>query len=258
MKRISREIPVDKLTFKQVSLWEVQKKLQERGGEEEFKEPYERGYITISREAGSLGNDVASRLAKNLGWQLYDKEIVDYIATTAHVRKSVIESFDEKKQDEIKTWVQKIIDSEVLSPDRYLGHLMSVILAIAERGRAIILGRGANFILDPERGLRVKISAPLELRIVQIMHDLKLTRKEAQRYLAQRDNQRLAYIRRYFHRDADDPLFYDLVLNTEFMPLDAVVETITTALKTKLGTTASPFSQQNTGTKNKEIPKEAE
>ncbi len=236
MKQISRDIPIDKLTFKQVSLWEARKKLQRQGTKEEFKEPYECGYITISREAGSLGNAVAERLAEKLGWQVFDKEIVEYIATTAHVRKSVIESFDEKKQDEIKTWVQAIIDSNTLSPDRYLGHLMSVIFAIAEHGRAIILGRGANFILDPKKGLRVKIAAPHELRLVQLMHEMNLTRKEAQRYLAAHDNQRLAYIRRYFHRDADDPLFYDLVINTEFMPLQAVVDTIIAALKTKLGT----------------------
>ena len=235
MKHISRDIPIDKLTSKQVGLWEVRKKLQQGAKEGEFREPYERGYITISREAGSLGNAVAARLAEKLGWQIFDKEIVEYIATTAHVRKSVIESFDEKKQDEIKTWVQTIIDSDTLSPDRYLGHLMRVIFTIAEHGRAIILGRGANFFLDPQKGLRVKIAAPLELRLIQIMHEMKLTRKEAQRYLAEQDNSRLAYIRRYFHRDADDPLFYDLVINTEFMPLEAVVDAIIAALKTKLG-----------------------
>ncbi len=239
MKHISRDIPVDKLTFKQVSLWEVRKKLQQGTEKKEFKEPYERGYVTISREAGSLGNYIAQRLAEKLGWQVFDRQIVDYIATTAHVRKSVIESFDEKKQDEIKTWVQAIIDSDTLSPDRYLGHLMSVIFAIAEHGRAIILGRGANFILDPQKGLRVKISAPLEMRIIQIMHEMQLTRKEAQRYLAEHDSQRLAYIRRYFHRDADDPLYYDLVINTEFMPLETVVDIIICALKSKLGTAES-------------------
>ena len=235
MKRIAHDVPLGNLVSKQVSLWEVRQKVRKKyGSKEEAREPWQGGYVTISREVGSNGNEIAQELSKKLNWQVFDKEIVDYIATTSHIRKSVIESFDEKKQDEIKTWVQTIIDSDVLNPDHYLNHLMSVLMIIAEHGSAIIVGRGANFILDPRKGLRVKIAAPYEMRLVQIMHEMELSKKDAHRYISEKDNQRLAYIRQHFHRDADNPLFYDLVINTEFMPVESVVETIVTALKSKL------------------------
>jgi len=235
MKRIAHDVPLDHLVSKEVGLWEMRRKIQEKHGKkEEVGEPWQKAYITISREVGSKGNKIAQKLAEILKWQVFDKEIVDYIATTAHIRKSVSESFDEKKQHEIKTWVQTIIDSDALSPDHYLNHLMNVLLVIAEHGQAIILGRGANFILDPKKGLRVKIAAPYEMRLLQIMREMELSKKDARRYIDEKDNQRLAYIRQYFHRDADNPLFYDLVLNTEFMPINSVVETIVTVLKSKL------------------------
>ncbi len=235
MKRIAHDVPIGHLVSKQIGLWEVRRKIRKRYEEkEEPGDPWQKAYVTISREVGSNGKEIAQKLAEMLKWQVFDKEIVDYIATTAHIRKSVIESFDEKKQDEIKTWVQTIIDSDVLNPDHYLNHLMNVLLVIAEHGQAVILGRGANFILDPKRGLRVKIAAPYEMRLLQIMHEMELSRKEARRYIEEKDNQRLAYIRQHFHRDADDPLFYDLVINTEFMSVNSVAETIVTALKTKL------------------------
>lgn len=235
MKRLAHDVPLDRLVSKQIGFWEVRRKIQEKyGKKEEAGEPWQKAYITISREVGSNGNEIAQKLAEILKWQVFDKEIVDYIATTAHVRKSVIESFDEKKQHEIKTWVQTIIDSDALNPDHYLSHLMNVLLVIAEHGQAIILGRGANFILDPQKGLRVKIAAPYEMRLVQIMHEMGLSKKEARRYIEENDNQRLAYIRQHFHKDADNPLFYDLVLNTEFMPVNSVAETIVTALKSKM------------------------
>ncbi len=235
MKQIAHDVPLGRLVSKQVGLWEVRRKIQEKYGKrEETGEPWGKAYITISREAGSNGNEIAEKIAEILKWQVFDKQIVDYIATTAHIRKSIIESFDERKQDEIKAWVQTIIDSDALNPDHYLNHLMNVLMVIAEHGQAIILGRGANFILDPKKGLRVKIAAPYEMRLLQIMHEMELSKKDARRYIEEKDNQRLAYIRQHFHRDADNPLFYDLVLNTEFMPIDSVAETIVTALKSKL------------------------
>ncbi|NOY76846.1 MAG: cytidylate kinase-like family protein [Calditrichaeota bacterium] len=235
MKRIAHDVPLEHLVSKQIGLWEVRRRIQEKYGKEaETGEPWQKAYITISREVGSKGNEIAQKLAEILGWQVFDKEIVDYIAATSHIRKSVIESFDEKKQHEIKTWVQTIIDSDALNPDHYLNHLMNVLFVIAEHGQAIILGRGANFILDPKKGLRVKIAAPYEMRLVQIMHERGFSRKEARRYIEEKDNQRLAYIRQHFHKDADNPLFYDLVLNTEFMSISSVAETIVTALKSKL------------------------
>jgi len=234
MKRIAHDVPLDRLVSKQIGLWEVHRKIWEKyEGKEKPGDPWQKACVTISREFGSNANEVAQKLAEILKWQVFDREIVDYIATTAHIRKSVIESFDERKQGEIQTWVQTIIDSDSLNPDHYLNHLMNVLLVIAEHGQAIILGRGANFILDPKKALRVKIAAPYKTRLLKIMHEMDLSKKDAHRIIAEKDNQRLAYIRQHFHRDADDPLFYDLVINTEFMSVHAVVETIVTALKAK-------------------------
>lgn len=240
MVKITKDIPIEHLLSKQMGLWEVRRQLSEQEKARELsEEPWHAGYITISRLLGSKGAEIAYRVAELLDWQVFDREVVHEIANSSKMRKQVIESLDEKRQDEMGRWVQGIIDSDALSSDRYLKHLMRVIFTIASHGRAVIIGRGANFILEPHRGVRVKIHAPEPVRLQRVKKRHQITEKEAIKLIRQADNRRLAFIRHYFHRDADDPSFYDLIINTgEICPELAahlIKETLISKYKTLLG-----------------------
>lgn len=251
MSRITDSIPIEHLLAKQMKMWEVKKKLSKKERNEMLaEEPWQIGYITISRLFGSSGAEIARRVAELLDWQVFDKEVVHKIATTSKMRNQIIESLDEKRKDEIKYWMQGIIDSDTLSSDRYLKYLIQVLLTIAEHGKSVIIGRGANFILPSHKGVRVKIYAPEELRIRWVQEREQFSEKEAVRLIRQEDNRRLAFIRQYFHRDADDPAGYDLIINTgEICPELAarlIKETLIGKYETLFNSNPAADTPQNT------------
>lgn len=219
------------LIEKQVKVWEKEKTLQKDSKE---KTKGMGPYIAISRHHGAGGTQIGQKLAKILNWSLYDQEVVEYIATEAQVRKSVVQSFDEKVQSAIETWVLTLLNRHALDKDHYLKHLSHVICSLAQHGNAIFIGRGARFILPAEFGLRVQITAPLPVRIKNVMARHQISQNEAKRLIERIDSQRVAYVRRTFHKDADDLAYFDLVINTATLTLEQATQLIIEALKIKL------------------------
>lgn len=228
MTRLKDQLPLDKFVSRQVRLWEqtYEKRKVER-------ESRCLPCITISKEIGSQGVELAHRLAKRLNWRLFDKDLVEYIAQNAHVQSDMVEIFDEKTQSEIHNWVVTLLDRYALASDKYFKHLITVITTIGKHGHAIVVGRGANFILSPQRTLRVKTVAPIPQRIAHVMQKQNMSRPEALGYVAKMDKDRQAFMRRFFHQKADDPLAYDLVINMATLDLQVASEIVVQALKTK-------------------------
>ena len=108
---------------------------------------------------------------------------------------------------------------------------MKVIATIGRHGRAIIVGRGANFVLPPEKRFRVRIVAPQELRVQNVARDLDIPVDEAKRRVIRTNSDRRAFIRKYFNADISDPINYDLVINTETLSVDAAIDTVCSAIK---------------------------
>jgi len=86
-----------------------------------------------------------------------------------------------------------------------------------------VLGRGGNFILPRDRCLRVRIVAPLEIRVEYLASMLGVSADEARAAAEQGDADRQAFTRHYFDADVDDATHYDLVLNMDLYTLDAAV-----------------------------------
>jgi len=121
--------------------------------------------ITISREPGSGGRIVATVLAEKIGFDLFHQEIINEMAESAQVSSRVLETLDEKGLSVLEEWITSLVDKRHLWPDQYLRHLMKVIGTIGKHGSAVIVGRGANFVLPPEGRIRVRIVAPLDVRV---------------------------------------------------------------------------------------------
>jgi len=234
MGKISKTVHMERMMLRQARLWETLRRAAEAKGVPtgEMMGPY----IALSRDYGSGGVKVAKRLEERLGWKMYDQELVDFIATEANVRREVAASFDEKAQNEIEAMIRRAFDRKALDPDHYLKHLATVILTIAKHGRAVFVGRGARFLLPPEHGLRVKIAAPFEKRVENIMRMEGIDREQAKRLVQQRHEERHGFIQQYFRRDPDDPDYLDLMINTAFLSIEAATELCIQALVQKLGT----------------------
>jgi len=182
--------------------------------------------IALSREHGAWGARIARQVAERLEFAYYDRELVDRIASQAHVRNAVVESVDERVRNRFADWLTEVIGGERLSGSAYVDHLSSVLLSIAYHGKAVIVGRGACVVLDPRTTLRVRVQAPLEVRIARVAESHDLTKDEARADVNERDESRIHFAKRHFGRDSNDPHLYDLVVDTGTLPVEACIGVI--------------------------------
>jgi len=96
------------------------------------------------------------------------------------------------------------------------------------------VGRGANFILDPTRGLRVRAVAPAADRAKALAHDLGLAPDKARRRIAASDTAQRDFVWQAFQREIEDPAGYDLVVHPRALGLPAAVAAILAAARAKL------------------------
>jgi cytidylate kinase len=221
MKKTTRSI--EQIIEEQIRRWKI---LHEEKTEKKSTVPT----ITLSREPGSGGRIVAQRLAERLGFEVFYREVLHEIAKGAEVSEQVLATLDEMGLSILEDWISSLVYDRHLWPDEYLKHLMKVIGAIGKHGRAIIVGRGANFILPPDQRLRVRIIAPQKLRIQNIARDFNLSKDAAKRRVIKTESNRKAFIRKYFNADITDPNNYDLVINTEILSVSNVTDLIAAAL----------------------------
>ncbi len=187
--------------------------------------------VTISSEPGSGGQIIAEGIARKMGYDLFNRDIITEIANSADVSASVIESIEKERLSGVEDFIASIVNKRYLWPGVYLEHLMRVVGVIAKHGNAVIVGRGSNFIIPPTERLAVRIVSPLEVRIQNIARLFKISEEEAKKRVNMREARRKAFIRKSFNADVADPVNYDLVINTEFLSFDSAVEIIQCALK---------------------------
>jgi hypothetical protein len=186
-------------------------------------------FITISREAGACGGQVAELVGQRLGWEVLDKNLLDYVADRYRLSRPMLELVDETTAD----WAYNILgswfDRRIVSHGKYVAHLSQVVLAAARRGSVVLVGRGAQFLLPRDQGLAVRIIAPMEFRVRKIMGRHGLGGAEAQRFITRVDRGRRQFVEQFFHRDIDDPHLYDLVINVARRGPAATAEQIVNA-----------------------------
>lgn len=182
--------------------------------------------ITISRQRGSGGGLLGQRVAERLGFVLFDSEIVDHVARSAAVDRMIVARLDEQSQRRIRQSAEKAIQRQAFSAESYMAHLTKTILAAGEKGRAVIVGRGAHLILPLERCVRIRTIAPLEIRVKRLCEATGTPREEAERIIADTDRQRSQFIEENFQQSDGDPLLYDLVINTGTISLDTATDLV--------------------------------
>jgi cytidylate kinase len=116
----------------------------------------------------------------------------------------------------------------------YIEALDSVVRKLARDGSIVIRGRGSQFILKEHPGaLHVLIVAPLDIRVERIMREDKLDEDAARQEIAGYDSSRHEFIRRYYQAELEDPLHYDLVINTGRLSFETTVSNIINTFRLK-------------------------
>jgi cytidylate kinase len=196
--------------------------------------------VTISRQAGAGGSEIARRLAEEFKMDLIGRQIIQHVAKSARMTTQVVEFLDEKAVSRIDSMINSMFVNRHLSADVYFNHLTRAIAAIGEHGNAIIVGRGAHLLLPKEKTLRFRFIAPQECRIRHFIKSRDMTRAEAEKYVEKRDTDRTGFIRKYFKADADDPCHFDLVINTEMLGIEGAFLTVSAAIRHRIKPVKEP------------------
>lgn len=187
--------------------------------------------IALSRQAGAGGNTVAEAVAGQLGWTVYDHELLERIAQEMHVRVSLLDSVDERHASWLEQQVEAFSHVPYVTESAFFRHLVETILNLGVHGECIIVGRGANFILPARSTLRVRLIADLDDRISFMADEFGLGRQDAARLVRETDRSRMHFVKEHIHQDLADPLHNDLVLNTSRMSVAECADVIVSAVR---------------------------
>ena len=209
---------MDEVIQQQIDKWEKTKTERRRVDEDQRL-----SVITISSQAGSGGALIAKAVAEKLQFDYFNKRLIETIAESAHISAKLVDSVEKTRLSGVSDFMASFVNKEHLIPELYLKHLMNVVSAIATHGRAVIVGRGCNFILPPELRFSIRTIAPKKTRIQNIARTFNITRKEAKARVLQRESKRSAFVKRAYHKEINDPEHYDLVINTAKTSIDAAV-----------------------------------
>ena len=211
--------------------------------------------ITISRQFGAAGVPVGRALADRFGAEFLDRAIVAQVALRAGIPEQELESYDERLPSLWQRVASVLATSspepaapaapypDHLAPmsvhERLVGITRTVIEEAAERGNAVILGRGAAFILGKRPGVfHVQLHASLDARVRYLLSRVEQIPPEARpeekslRELCQSiDAARAGYVRRLFGADWLDATWYDLAVDTGRLGVAGTVELIEGAVR---------------------------
>jgi cytidylate kinase len=171
--------------------------------------------VTISCEFGAQGIVLGRGVAERLGFSYWDREIVSEIARLLHLGEGTVTVFDERTRGEIEELLAAFAPNLGATSADYVADIRGIIDAVAGRGSAVIVGREAQYLVDPRRALRVRLVTPLELRVREIEAESKISVDAAKRLIVAGEKERAAFVRRAVGQNVADPVNYDLVINTD-------------------------------------------
>ena len=211
--------------------------------------------VTIRGNMGSGAAEIGKLVAGKLHFDYVDREIIDKVAELLQGQKHDIEMKEmpsgslsgrigdalrraypttrkvgllprwEYEDVSLPTWEKPLDDAH------YFAGLQSVIRDLAKSSSIVIRGRGSQFILKDYPGtLRILIVAPLELRVRRVAESSKSDERTAKKEIENYDSGRREFIKRYFHEALENPLDFDMVINTELVTYEDAAVIIASAL----------------------------
>jgi cytidylate kinase len=179
--------------------------------------------ITISRQTGSLGDEIAKAVADRLGYEHIEKLKISEVLSDEGLSISEVEKYDEKKPS---IWQSISIQKKKFS------HLIrAAMYELATKENVVIVGRGGQAIFKDFPGvLHVRVIAPHATRVSRLMEQKGCDEKNANRIISESDHDSSGYVSAYFDADWDNKDLYDIVINTRTMSLDTAVAVITHAV----------------------------
>ncbi|MBM3221053.1 MAG: BON domain-containing protein [Candidatus Rokubacteria bacterium] len=180
--------------------------------------------VAISDTLGSLGDVMGRELARRLGWQFADREV---IAKAAEQFGEAVGELHQVTEERPSLW-ERFTDSK----RRYLLYIEASVFELAARDHVVIVGHGAAIMLrDIPHALRVRVSAPERARVERVRRTQAASEAAAVDAVRDSDTERASRMRYLYRVDVDDAFLYDLTINSERVDVDDGVRVMAEALR---------------------------
>ncbi len=210
--------------------------------------------ITLSRETGAGADIVGEEIVKYMQpfseedsapWTVFDRNLIEKVIEDHHLPQKLNQYLVEDKLSELKSTMNEILG---IHPHAWVlvNKTASTILHLAHKGNVVIVGRAANIITAKLKNtFHVRLVAPLEARIPHVEEVYNLNRKEAIEFIKKEDLARKNYLKKYFGKDIEDPLLYNMMVNSSQIPYKKAARMIGLAVLEKYPEMFS-FKEENT------------
>jgi cytidylate kinase len=208
--------------------------------------------VTISRQYGSGGDEIAAKVCELLGYRYFDKRLMAQVASEAGLSsKEIIDSPEDRHQavgflerlfghKVSEAWVtrdevsgDRIVEMAELDSKRFISVVRSLIRTAYEQGNVVIVGRGGQAVLRDQPGvLHVRIEMSFDERVRRVNEQQRFGRPEVARdFVAERDRATADYLRSYYDVEWADPALYHLTINTGLLDAEAAAHIIVDAVQ---------------------------
>ncbi len=206
--------------------------------------------VTIRGQLGSGAPEIGRLVADKIHADYVDREIIAQVAEVLNRRKQEVAQ-KEMPPGTLLGRIAKALGHDYasgagfegvhlpaweipLDDTRYLAVLQSIVRELGRSESIVIRGRGSEFILKDYPGAsHVLVVAPLEIRMKRVIEDMKVDEESAKKEIARSDSSRREFIKRYFQAELEDPVQYDLVINTEHLSFEAAASIVVNAVPLK-------------------------
>jgi cytidylate kinase len=196
--------------------------------------------ITITRQYGAGGSEVARLVAERLGWHLIDNEFVDAVAQRSGIEPDEVAAREERAPSLIERLVRALATAspEVFVPgaapasdeqeDELVTTTEHVIAEAGMVGNVVLVGRGAQAYLARAHAnaLHAFVVAPLDDRLEALAKRLGVSRDEAKQQEEKMEADRNRYVQRYYKRHRQDPANYHVIVNTGLLGYSLAADVI--------------------------------
>ena len=204
--------------------------------------------ITIRGQLGSGALEIGRRLAHRIGGDYVDREIIEGVAERAGAPREEVQGKEQPPTTLAGRILEALAKGAAASPRsgdvwvptweaplddrRYLAALTEVIADLAKSPSIVIRGRGSQFILKDHPGaIHILVVGPLKNRLKRVMEFNQIDEASAVKEISRSDGSHREFIKRYFSADIEDPVNYDLVLNTGRLSYDDCVDIVLEAVE---------------------------
>lgn len=189
--------------------------------------------VAISREAGARGGTIARKVGELVGWQVFDQDSLDYLLQNDTAREQLLAEVPAAARAWADAHFARLQRNQKLATDADTTGMIKLLLAVAARGDAVIVGRGAGFLLPPESTVHVRVIAPFERRVAYFAQWLRLTKEEAAAEVRARDERRAQFLMTTLGRNPADATGYDMIVNADRLGVEGTAQFIGWAIRTK-------------------------